>query len=124
MIISDYFLVVDNIKSLFNIESDVFKFLLKDYALAKKVKIKRDDFEKKISEKIEGLIASRKRVTNKRIYTNSSRIKKLNYNSQNLELNLKEDIDLLIFDLVRLYDLIIDMKSPFIELYPSSAKSP
>ena len=110
-----YYLVIDGIKSYFSIKSEVYIDFLKKYISndTNKTIIHKKEFILLLEQDIDGLLNSIDFGENN---LNSYRIKKLDYKNNFITLNLKNDKELLAYNLINIYSIVLQSKEMDIQL--------
>lgn len=109
-----YYLVVDGIKSYFSINSEVYIFFLKKFVSKNSITIiSRKKFLLFLEQDIDSILSSFNFEENN---LNSSRIKHIEFKNNSTRLNLKNFKELLAFNLINIYNNVLQSHETEIHL--------
>ena len=112
-----YYLVIDDVKSYFSIKSEVYVYFLKK-CISKESNdriINKDEFILLLEKDIDNLL-KRNDFGKTNFNLNSNRIKKIEYKHNFITLNLKNDIELLVYNLINIHALVLQSQKMNIQL--------
>lgn len=110
-----YYLIIDGIKSYFSIRSEVYIDFLKKYIYndSNITTIHKEEFILLLEQNIDSILNSIDFGENN---LNSYRIKKIEYKNNLITLNLRNDVELLVYNLVNIYNQVLQSQEINIQL--------
>lgn len=116
-----YTIIIDDVKSYFSAESEVYKYFINTIIKpdTENIFFPKENFALLLEQKLNSFIP---KLTPKTSSINLSRIKKVDYKGISLVLNLKNEIDYLVYSLIEIYDNTISSKNTHIQINTAPAR--